>query len=404
MKLRITTPGSLTRNTRKAFLFVVAFVLLGGSFLYLQPRPVSADQYDDKIRALQADMRRYQAEVDRLNAEATTLANAVAQLANEKRALQAQIDISQAEHDKLVIQIAETEKQINDNKDALGKTIASLYIEDDISPIERLVSSDSISDYIDKQEYRNTVKNQLTTTIKKVQTLKEQLSIQKAEVTKVLNSQKAARDNLAAKEAEQANLLAQTRNDEAVYQSKIRDSASQIAAARAAQAALRDRTNTTGGYTLVDSGSLSEYPWNASNCPMWGYLSTGGANGNGGDGRGYGCRQCVSYVAWRVARETGIYYNNLGNGGSAAYNLARQGYQNLGRTPQPGSVASLWGTSSPPYSNSANPGHTAYVEAVSADGTRVLVSQYNYNYGAGWGMYSQMWLSANFFDQYVKIK
>jgi surface antigen len=64
----------------------------------------------------------------------------------------------------------------------------------------------------------------------------------------------------------------------------------------------------------------------------------------------------------------------------------------------------LWGTTSPPYSNESNPGHVAWVEAVSDDGSKVLVSQYNYNYGAGWGMYSEMWLSSNFFDQYVKIK
>lgn len=403
MKLRITTPASLTQNTKRVVSFIFVLALVGVGFVFVQNLPVSADQYDDKIAALQADMRRYQAEADRLNAEANTLANAVAQLTNEKNALQAQINVTQAEHDKLVDQIAETERQIGQNQKALGDTIADLYIDDEVSPVEMLASSDNISDYLDKQEYRNAIKGQLTITIKKVKSLKEQLTEQQAAVTKVLESQKAARDELAAKEAEQATLLAQTKNDEAAYQSKIRDSASQIAAAKAAQAALRARTNATGGYTLVDSGSLTAYPWNSGNCPMLGYLSTGGANGNGGDGHGYGCRQCVSYVAWKVARETGVYYNNLGNGGSAAYNLARQGHQNLGGTPKAGSVASLWGTSSPPYSNASNPGHTAYVEAVSADGSKVLVSQYNYNYGAGWGMYSEMWLSSGFFDQYVKI-
>jgi surface antigen len=62
----------------------------------------------------------------------------------------------------------------------------------------------------------------------------------------------------------------------------------------------------------------------------------------------------------------------------------------LGGTPQAGSVASLWG----------NPGHTAYVEAV--DGNKILVTQYNYDYGTGYGMYSEMWLSASFFNQYAK--
>jgi surface antigen len=124
---------------------------------------------------------------------------------------------------------------------------------------------------------------------------------------------------------------------------------------------------------------------------MSGYMSTEGSDGNGGDGHGYGCRQCVSYVAYRIAKATGIYYSDLGNGGQVAQNLiSKHSWTNLGSTPQAGSVASLWG----------NPGHTAYVEAV--DGGKILVTQYNYDYGTGYGMYSEMWLSANFFNQYVK--
>lgn len=402
MKLKATTPASITQYTKRAFLIVSALVLVGAGAFALKSQPAAADQYDDKIASLQADMARYQAEADRLNAEATTLANALAQITNEKNALQAQIDVGQAQYDKLVIQIADTEKQIQENQDALGTTIADLYVDDSISPIEMLASSQNIGDYLDKQEYRNSVKDQLSTTIKKVRDLKAQLSQQKSDVEKVLAEQKSARDSLAAKQAEQANLLASTQNDEANYQNMIKDNQSQIAAAKAAQAAIRARANSTGGSVLVDAGSLAAYPWNDSNCWMVSYMSTGGSNndpyirpGEGGDGHGYGCRQCVSYVAWRVAKQTGIYYDKvLGNGGDAAANLVARGYQNLGRNPQPNSVASLWG----------NPGHTAYVEDVSPDGTKVLVSQYNYNYGTGYGMYSKMWLSSNFFDQYVKIK
>lgn len=123
-------------------------------------------------------------------------------------------------------------------------------------------------------------------------------------------------------------------------------------------------------------------------------MSTGGSDGNGGDGQGYGCRQCVSYTAWKIARETGVYYRGWGNGGQWASSAISAGYKNLGRNPQPGSIAVMWG----------NPGHVAWVEGVSADGSKVTVSQYNYNYGAGYGMYSEMVLSSTFFDQYVKIK
>ena len=395
MKLRLTTPASISRRSKKALFIVSAFVLLGIGVGYNLNRSASADQYDDKIRALQADMNRYQAEANRLNGEAASLANAVAQITNEKNSLQAQIDVSQAQYNKLVIEIADTEKKIAENQDALGNTIADLYLDDDISPVEMLASSQNIGDFLDKQEYRNSVKDQLSSTIKTVKDLKTQLTTKKEEVTKVLDTQKTARDELAAKQAEQSALLASARNDEATYQGLIKDSASQIAAAKAAQAALAARANSSGGYSLVSSGSLGAYTslWAPNSCTMGGpggWYSYGGKDGNGGDGRGYGCRQCASYAAWKVASVTGKYYK-WGNGGDFARNAINAGYKNLGGSPQPGSLAVMWG----------NPGHVAWVEAV--NGNQVLVSQYNWQINGQYGMYSEMWLNKSVFDQYVKI-
>jgi peptidoglycan hydrolase CwlO-like protein len=395
MKLRTTTPASISQKAKKSFLILSALVLVGAGVFSMQASPASADQYDDKIRALQADMNRYQAEASRLNGEAATLANALAQITNEKNSLQAQIDENQARYDKLAIQITETEKQIKENQDALGTTIADLYVDDSISPVEILASSQNIGDFLNKQEYRNSVKDELGSTIKKVKDLKAQLSSQKDEVTKVLAEQTVARDSLRAKETEQSSLLAQTQNDESKYQGLIKDSAAQIAAAKAAQAALAVRANSSGGYNIISSGSLGAYTslWAPNSCTMGGpggWYSMGGVDGNGTDGRGYGCRQCASYAAWKVATVTGKYYK-WGNGGDFARNAIAAGYQNLGGNPQPGSLAVMWG----------NPGHVAWVEAV--DGNQVLVSQYNWMINGQYGMYSEMWLNKTVFDQYVKI-
>jgi surface antigen/peptidoglycan hydrolase CwlO-like protein len=396
MKLNTTTPVSISSLAKRASIIFVALVIAFAGAAYFQNRPASADEYDDKIRSLQADMARYQKEADRLNAEATTLANALAQITNEKNAIQAQVNLSQAEYDKLVIQITDTEKEIANNQDALGDTIADLYVGDDITTVEMLASSQNIGEYLDKQEYRNSVKDELSSTIKTVKELKAQLTSQKKEVEKVLAEQEAARDALAAKEAEQANLLARTQNDEANYQGMIKDSEAQIAEARATQATIRARLNSTGGYTLVNSGQMGGYPWGAGNCAMWGYLSTGGADGNGGDGYGYGCRQCASYVAWRIAKETGVYYR-WGNAKDFTNNAVNAGYQYLGMNPQPGSIAVM-----NPAKAGQSYGHIAWVEAVSGD--QVTVSQYNYDYGQGYGMYSMMTMSKYAFDHFVKIK
>ncbi|MFZ3009641.1 MAG: CHAP domain-containing protein [Candidatus Microsaccharimonas sp.] len=396
MKLRTTTPASLSNIAiiaRNTLIMVIITVFAVTSFHFVSP--VAADEYDDKIRALQADMARYQAESDRLNGEAASLANALAQITNEKNALQAQVDLSQSQYDKLVIDIADTEKKIKSNQDALGTTLANLYIDGQTTSIELLAGSDNISDFINKQSYRSSIRDQLSSTIQTVKDLKSKLDKQKVDVEKVLNEQKTARDSLVAKENEQANLLAQTRNDEATYQGLIASSATQIAAAKAAQAALAARANSSGGYSLVNSGSLGAYTslWAPNDCQMGGpggWYSYGGQDGNGGDGRGYGCRQCASYAAWKVASVTGKYYN-WGNGGDFARNAIAAGYQDLGSSPQAGSIAVMWG----------NPGHVAWVEAV--NGNQILVSQYNWQINGQYGMYSEMWLDKSVFDQYVKI-
>jgi surface antigen len=393
MKLSTTTPASISKLTK--FFLVVCSLLIMVAMPIQITQKVFADQYDSRISALQQEIAQFQAEQARLNSEANTLQSALNQLESQRAIIQAQIDLSQAKYDKLVTQIAETEKKIQDNQDALGQTIANMYVDNKISPIEMLASSKNISDFLDKQEYRSSVRDQLTSTIDSIKTLKKQLNTQKTDVSKILEDQKSQRDQLVAKQNEQSNLLSQTQGQEASYQQLISKNQSAIAEARATQALLNSRFNGSGGYTLIDSGSLTDYPWNSSNCTMWGYLSTGGADGNGGDGQGYGCRQCASYVAWRFAKETGIYpsWGNAVNFTSGAKSL---GYPEGG--PQAGSIAVM-----DPGKAGQSYGHVAWVEAVGDDGT-VVVSQYNYNYGAGYGMYSMMRLSTGAFDHYIHIK
>ena len=399
MNSRFATPASARFFAKKALLVFV--VLLVAVVMPIQiSQSVLADPYDDKIRALQEDINKYQAEANRLNSEAVTLSSAVAQLANQKSAIQAQIDINQTKYDKLVVDIAVTEQKIKDNRDVLGDTIADLYVDAKISPLEMLASSRNISEYLDKQEYRNSVRDQLTSTITEIRTLKVQLDQQKNDVEKILADQKDQRNILAIKETEQQNLLNETRNDEAAYQNIIGDRKAQIAEARAYQAALAARFS---GGTVIDGGLLGDYPWNGSNCPMWGYLSTGGSDGNGNDGGadqrgsdGYGCRQCASYVAWKIAKETN-FYPYWGDAKDFTSNAMAK-FNSPDGAPRAGSIAVM-----DPYKAGQQYGHVAWVESVSADGRTVTVSQYNYNYGQGYGMYSLMNLPTTAFDHYVQI-
>lgn len=408
MKLRTTTPASIGLKGR-ILLGLLAMLTAIAIPAQMMTKNVSADEYDDRISILQQEIEQFKAQSDRLNSEALTLQNALNVLNSEKQAIQTQINLSQAKHDKLVAEISANEKKIADNQDALGVTIANLYVGDNISPIEMLASSSNISEYLDKQEYRSSVRDELTSTIGKIKELKASLEKQRKEVGEILSNQKAQRSALVDKENEHKNLIDKTRGEEAEYKKLISDNQARQAETRAQQQEYLSRLYSNSGAQTISGGSSGGYPWNESNCQMGGelgmtgnlvYYSYGGANGSGGDGRGYGCRQCASYVAWRISKETGRYYSwgnatNFDSGGLSA------GYQ-IGYTPKAGSVGVIKGAYGAPE------GHVVWVESVDNNGT-LTISQYNYNnqYPSplGWGKYSKIsGVSASTYNVYVYIK
>ena len=337
---------------------------------------VNADQYDEKIKALQAEMSQYQAQANSLHSQATNLQNELSRLASDKTVIQAQIDLSQAKYDQLLEQITLTTQKIQTNKDALGTTIANLYVDDKITPLEMIASSKNVSDYLDKQEYRNSVRDQLAQTIKAVKILKAQLGQQQTDVQRALTDSKNARQALTDKETEQQTLLTQTNGQEAAYQQLTAGKRAETDKLVQAQIAFNmTAARNSGSQTLVsDVAGGGGYPG------AW-------ANANQDtvtDSWNLWNRECVSYVAWKIA-STGRYVPNF-NGGQGNANkweayVSQYGIKS-GTTPVIGSAAVLYG---------GDYGHVMYVEAVSADGSRITISEYNY----GWsGKYSKRSISS----------
>lgn len=378
---------SKQKFTTKILLVLIAVVIAIYAPIQITNRTVLADQYDDQINALQQQSEAFQAEVERLNNAAKTLQSAIAAIVAEKAQIQVQLDISQAKYDQLVQKIADTEKQISDNKDALGVTIANMYVEDNVTPVEMLFSSNNISDYMDKQEYRSSVRNELVSTIAKIKDLRAQLDQQKLDVEKVLTQQKAQRDSLVAKESQQQDLLSQTKGQEAAYQQLVSDNQQKMNDIAAQQRSYYD--------SLVKRGIDASY--GVYGDFAWRNLSPGNGAGGCSDGYPYCAsqdsmidpwqlynRECVSYAAWALESRFGKYVGGF-NGQGNAYEWAWSAPMFSGAyrvyDPQPGDAVIL-----PASSNFAPVGHLMVVEYVTDDGW-VHISQYNM-YGTG--QYSTM--------------
>ena len=360
MKQRSTTP-----TVSKSFLgqstLVAMTVLVAAAGVIQLGSAVFARDYDAEIRAKEREAQQYNTEANRLGAVAGTLQGAVDELNAQIGAIQSQIQASQKKHDDLVAQIAKNEKLIEQNRQALGAILSDMYVDDQISPLEMLASSASIGDYIDKQEQRSVLRQGLNDKIQEIKDLQQQLEEDKKSVEDVLRDQEAQRTQLASKQAEQQKLLSDTKNDQNAYAAMAAEKNAEISTLRAQQAAENLRRLQQSGWSgaiPAPSPGNGGYPAMWANAPLDAYI----------DNWGLYTRECVSYVAWKVA-STGRYVPHFGGRGHAYQwptTTAGHGIAS-GSTPKVGAAAVQYGG---PY------GHVMYVEAVHGDGT-ITVSDYN---------------------------
>jgi surface antigen/peptidoglycan hydrolase CwlO-like protein len=394
MKRLSTTPAQNIKITAKRVFITTVAILLAATLPLQIARIVRADNFDEQISRLQTEIDGYQQQAAQLNGQADTLQKEVDQLDSQKKTIQTKIDLQQAQLGKLNQQIADNEKKINDDQDALGNTIADLYLSDQVSPLEILASSHSISDFVDKQTYRGTIQDSLVTTINTIKNTKKELEKQKKAVEQVIAEQQFARDALVAKENERAQLIAQTRGQENLYQNLIGNRESQKLAVQKAQQDAIEAAVHHGGTVNILPGDPNKggYPWETGCYVDSNAVSHGGVGGDGTDALGYGCRQCVSYTAWKVGQRTGQFPYYWGNANQWPGSAQAAGYT-TGTTPRVNAVGVI---SAGAY------GHVVWIEAVNNDGT-VDVSQYNYFNagGPGWGNYSKMRVSASTYDTYI---
>lgn len=327
---------------------------------------VLADRFDDQINALRAQNNQNSAARAQLGAEAASLADAVFKLQQQIDTLQAQINANQAKSDDLQRQIAAAQAELEQQKAILGENIKTMYLEGQISTLEMLASSKDLSDFVDKQQYRNSVSDKIKSTVQKITDLKLQLAKQQEEVDKLLVDQRAMNVQLDGQRAEQAALLAANEGQQANLSSQIKSNNGQISELRRQQAIENSRYNigsmkgdpNNGGYPSVWANAPQD-----SQIDNWGMYN----------------RECVSFTAWKVwnSGRHMPYWGGIGNANQWDDNARASGIPVDG-TPREGDVA---------ISNSGPYGHAMYVESVGGNGT-IYVSQYN---AALNGQYSEGW-------------
>jgi surface antigen len=370
------------KRWRNLFCLITAIAVV---FASVSSSRVAAYTQDDlnevnaKIKDLNNQIKGYEEEASALARKADSIANKIATLQNQQAKLKVQIDLKQAEHDQLVMEIEKVQQRINDNSETIGYIIAQYYYNDSVSTIERIASSDSFSSFVDEEVRLSSFSDTLSEIVEENKNLKEELNIKKQNAELIIKDLSAQKAQLAANELEQAQLLAETRNSEAEYR-KLKSAAnSEKSALEAQQSAILADLARQYGVSGVTAGDPNKggYPYSGV-CPKQkdAYADRWGM---------YIC-ECVSYTAWKVYQTYGYmpYWGGRGNAKQWPANARAAGYT-VTNVPKPGAVGI---SMSGPY------GHAVWVEYVS--GNNVHVSQYNWTRGE----YSEMTVNKGMF-QYI---
>lgn len=321
---------------------------------------VGAQSINDQIKALEAQRAQDQGSANQLEGEAKDIQGQITNLQNQIASIQANIDTNTTRQAELNRQITSAQTKLTEQKEFLSSNIRSMYIEGDISPLEMIASSKNLSDFVDKQEYRDRIKDSISDTMDEVQKLKQQLDDQSKEVTRIIAEQSILRGSLSKKENEAADKLAQTNQQKSTFDEAVKNKSGEISKLRAQQLAANRSSSGGGGGQIISAGrSGGGYPDKWAFAAMDSLVDTWGLYN----------RECVSYTAWKVYQsgKRMPYFGGRGNAKEWPSTAQSFGIQ-TSSTPRAQSVAISYGG---PY------GHSMWVEEVLGGG-KIRVSEYNY--------------------------
>ena len=376
-----------------------------------QPAISYAIEYEREIKALREKNASNAENREELQVSAETLEQRIDNLQTSIAELDRSIKTNIAKVEELKKKIKESEADIATQRTVLGKNVRQMYLESEMTTIEQLATSKTLSDYVDRDQARIAMQNKVNTALIELNVLQAAQKSQEESVAKLIEDEKAMNTRTAEEKAEVARLLSLNEAEQASYTQSIAANSSKISDLQREQAAenerfLREQAALAKAAREAEARKQAEesqrraqqaqrstpapardaapkskpkpapsgvkyvnghnYPWKNVYFPNsisdpWGMYQ----------------RQCVSYTAWKVSA-SGRHMPYWGGRGNAKLwdDNARAAGIPVDGNPRVGDVA---------VSNRGTYGHVMYVEAVHSDGT-ISISQYN----ASWdGRYSE---------------
>jgi peptidoglycan hydrolase CwlO-like protein len=266
--------ASLSLGKRAVLYGLAAAVLLApvSTFAAIAASCRSSSDCSNQISDLRDKNNTAQSSLDSLLAQAGSYKKAITSLQKEIDSVNSVIRANEKKQAQLQAKIAKMQKELDHQRKILAADVKAMYVDGQMSTIEMLATSKNLSDYVDREEYRETVQNKIRETMAQIADLQKQLQKEKGEVENLLANQRKQENQLAEAKAKQNELLGYNQSQQANFNAQIKANNSQIASLQRQQAAL-NAVGSTAVYVAASGGS-------------------GGACDNGGGNGGYPMPWC----------------------------------------------------------------------------------------------------------------
>jgi len=383
MKIKKTT-SLWNRLTSTGSLVVFGCFFLGSASL------VHADQYTNQIQSLQEQNSQTQQTVNQLEQQAGSYQAAISQLQSQIDSIQQNILTNQAEQTQLQDQIQADNVKLAQQRTLLGDDIKAMYADGQLTTVEMLATSKSLSAFVDQQAYQQAIQDKIQATLTQITKLQLQLKTQQAQVGQLITALQGQQSQLNGAQNQQAQLLSYNQQQQTQYNQQIQSNQAQISKLQSEELAANQSGvigSSSGGAPCGGSASATylgvtytypnNYPNGLCSAPQdsiidrWNMLN----------------RECVSYTAFMAASESSIantllQAHNFGNATDWPGNATQYGGQygvTVSSTPQVGDVAIRPAIPGLSVGGESDVGHAMYVEDV-INSTTIVVGEYNENF------------------------
>jgi peptidoglycan hydrolase CwlO-like protein len=243
-------------------------VILSLSFFgtIITPGVVFADQYTQQIQNIQNLNSATQQNVNGLQAQAQTYQATVDQLQTKISAIQSTIQGTEAQISSVQIEISANQQKLIDEKNTLAAILQGMYVDGNMTTLESLATSNSISDFVTKVEYQNIVQQQMQGSLKTISDLQKKLDQQQASLAQDLATQQNQNAQLSSDQQQQASLLAYNQQQQASYTTQIQSNNTLIKQLQAEEAAAIAAISGSNGSSRTGSSIVYQNMSAAQNC------------------------------------------------------------------------------------------------------------------------------------------